>query len=276
MVLLAGLPCRGQAADNKGKSWEKADGRIAGEEYQAVFNRQTEPERYVNPNTGYRVIVEDQAALLTQEQLQELALEMQGITEYGNAAFVTVDWNEESTESLARQYYRECFGTDSGTLFLIDMDNRNIWIHSDGAVYDVVTTAYANIVTDNVYRFASDGDYYGCASTAFRQIQALLEGQRIAQPMKYISNALLAMILAMLINFGLVICFTRLRKPGTGAVLANIHRKFSYTKPNAVYTHQTKRYDPVSSGSDSGSSSGGGGGSSSSGGSSGGGGGHSF
>ena len=231
---------------------------------------------YANPDTGFLVVVEDDAELLTEEQRRELAAVMESITAYGNVAFKTIDVNTASTESYARSFYQKRFGTDSGTLFLIDMDNRNIWIHSDGAVYGVITTANANTVTDNVYQYASRGDYYGCAAEAFRQINALLEGQRIARPMKYISNALLAMILALLINYGLVLRFTGLRKPGEGEILGNIYRRFSYTKPTAVHTHQTKTYDPVSSG---GGSSGGGGHSGGGGGgghSSGGGGGHSF
>lgn len=242
------------------------------------YGQESLPENvfYTNQDTEYRVLIEDGAELLTEEERLELALEMQGITAYGSAAFVTVENNDFSTEGFARDYYMDRFGTDSGTVFVIDMDNRNIWIHSDGAVYRVVTTAYANTVTDNVYRYASRGDYYECAKEAFGEIQALLDGQRIAQPMKYISNALLAMILALLANFGLVICFTRLRKPGGNAVLANIHRRFIYSEIRAVHTHQSEIYDPVSSGSDGGSSGGSGGGGSSGGGSSGGGGGHSF
>ena len=226
------------------------------------YGQESLPENvfYTNQDTGYRVLVEDGAELLTEEERLELAREMQGITAYGSAAFVTVENNDFSTEGFARDYYMDRFGTDSGTVFVIDMDNRNIWIHSDGAVYRVVTTAYANTVADNVYRYASRGDYY----------------EWIAQPMKYISNALLAMILALLANFGLVICFTRLRKPGGNAVLANIHRRFTYSEIRAVHTHQSEIYDPVSSGSDGGSSGGSGGGGSSGGGSSGGGGGHSF
>lgn len=232
-------------------------------------------EIYRNPDTGYRTVMEDGASLLTGEQRRDLSEVMEKVTAYGNAAFLTVDRNDGTTEGLARSYYREQFGTDSGTLFVIDMDNRNIWIHSDGAVYQVITTAYANTITDNVYRYASGENYYGCAEEAFREIYALLEGQRIAQPMKYISNALLAMILALLLNFGLIIFFTRLKRPREEAILAHIHRKLDYSGIVGAYTHQTKIYDPISHGSSGGSggggSSGGGGG-----GSSGGGGGHSF
>lgn len=229
-----------------------------------------------NPDTGFRVVVEDDAELLTEEQCRKLAAVMEGITAYGNVAFKTVDVNTASTESYASSFYRKRFGTDSGTLFMIDMDNRNIWIYSDGAVYQVITTTNANTITDNVYRYASRGEYYECAAEAFRQINALLEGQRIARPMKYISNALLAMILALLINYGIVLRLTGLRKPGDREILGNIHRRFSYTKPTAVHTHQTKTYDPVSSGGGGGSGGGHGGGGGGGGHSSGGGGGHSF
>lgn len=248
------------------------------------YGQESSQEKVCNTNeeNGYRVLVEDEAELLTEEERRELSQVMQGITAYGNAAFVTIESNDLSTEGFARAYYMDRFGTDSGTVFVIDMDRRNLWIHSDGAVYKVITAAYANTVTDNVYRYASRGNYYECAREAFREMHALLEGQRIAQPMKYISNALLAMILALLANFGLVICVTRLRKPGESAMLAHMHRRFSYSEIRAVHTHQTKIYDPVSSGSSGGSSGGSGGGGSSGGSSggggrsSGGGGGHSF
>lgn len=191
---------------------------------------------------------------------------------------MSVERNGRSTESFAGSYYMDRFGTDSGTVFVIDMDNRNIWIYSDGAIYKTVTGAYAETVTDNVYRYASNGDYYECAAEVFREIHALLEGRRIAQPMKYISNALLAMILALLANFGLVLWFTRLHKPGADAVLADIHRKFDYSSLHAVHSHQTRIYDPPAAGSGGGGGSGGssGGGSGGGGHSSGGGGGHSF
>lgn len=229
---------------------------------------------YANPDTGYQVWLEDKAELLTNEQLADLSQIMQEITDYGNAAFVTIDRNISSTEDFARSYYMNRFGTDSGIIFVIDMEQRNLWIHSDGAVWRVVTVSYANTVTDNVYRYASKGDYYRCAREAFEEILELLKGQSIFQPMKYISNALLAMILALLTNYGLVIFFTRLHQPKKSAILANIHRKFSYSRLKAVYTHQTRIYDPVSGGRSGGSSGGGSGRSSGS--RSGGGGGHRF
>lgn len=228
----------------------------------------------INDSTGYRVVLEDDAQLLSDEEEAELITQMREITTYGNAAFKTIDDNDRSAEYYARQYYQSQFGTDSGTLFLIDMDNRKIWIHSDGAVYRVITTTYANTITDNVYRYASSGDYGECAMEAFGQIHTLLRGQKISQPMKYISNGLLAVIVALILNYGLVSYYARLKKPDRKILMRSVENHFNYTRPQAVFTHESREYNPVSSdssSSSSGGSSGGGGGSSS-----GGGGGHSF
>lgn len=229
--------------------------------------------------TNYEVLVEDEADLLTEEQESSLYNEMEKIAEYGNVAFVSIAQNSTSAEYFARRFYMDRFGTESGTVFLIDMYNHMIWIHSDGAIYKVITTSYANTITDNVYRYATREEYYECAKEAFGQIYTLLEGDRIAQPMKYISNALLALILALFINFGVVCYFARLKRPSDAQLFRNMEKHFTYTKPTAVFSHKTKVYDPIES---SGGSSGGGSrrssGGSSGGGSrsSGGGGGHRF
>lgn len=231
-----------------------------------------------NPETGYQVIVEDDAELLSAEEAAWLALEMKEITAYGNVSFKSISHNAYSTSQFAKDYYYENFRQESGTLFLIDMYNREIYIFSDGAVYRTITTAYANTITDNVYRYASDGDYYSCASHAFQQINSLLAGRKIAQPMKYISNALLALILSGLFNYFLIRILSGTPKPNTNEVLNSISTHYAFNQPRLTRTRQTKVYSPPSS---SGGSSGHGGeghsgGGHSGGGHSGGGGGHRF
>lgn len=225
-----------------------------------------------NPDTGYRVVLEDDADLLTEEQEDDLATVMMDITAYGNVAFKSLNLNSDSTDSYAEYYYEKLFDNESGTLFLIDMDNRMLYLYSDGSVYKVVTKGYANTITDNVYRYASDEEYYKCAQEVYGQIFALLEGDRIAQPMKYISNALLAMILALIFNFGIVNYFTKIRKPDEDEILTKADVYFNCSKLRSELTHQTKTYEPVSSSSGGRSGGSSGGGSSSSGG----GGGHRF
>lgn len=229
---------------------------------------------YTNPETGYQVIIEDDADLLSTSQEDDLAAEMKEITRFGHALFKTTDNNSRSAEDFARSFYGQTINTESGTLFLIDMDNRMLWIHSDGEVYKTITTSYANTITDNVYRDASKKYYYSCASKVFSQINTLLVGSHIPQPMKYTSNLLLALILALLINFVFVSSQARLRKPKQKELMTHIEHYFDIYKKEATYSHTSTVYDPVehsSSGGGGGSRSGGGGG-----GSSGGGGGHRF
>ncbi len=230
---------------------------------------------YQNPETNFQVLIEDDAELLSHSEITALTETMKPITEYGNVAFKSVSCNSMDTDDFARSFYKGKFGKSSGTVFVIDMDNRNIWIFSDGKVYRTITKSYANTITDNVYRKASAAQYFACANEAFTQINTLLEGSHIMQPMKYISNALLAVILALLINFTYICFFSRLKQPTSKEIFKALDSHFEYSTPTATLTHQTRTYSPQSSdsgGSSSrGGSSGGGGGSSS-----GGGGGHSF
>lgn len=223
---------------------------------------------YENPDTKYQIIIEDKADLLSEMEEEQLAEEMWEITVYGNAAFVTIGQNPySSAEEFIENFYQECFQASSGTVFLIDMDYRKIWIHSNGRIYQTITKSYANIITDNVYSYASEQEYYQCASVAFRQITTLLQGEKIAQPMKYICNALLAVVMAFLINYFIVMMYSKSRKPSDTEVLAKIPTQYKLSNPKVELIRETKRYSPVSS-----SSKGSGGGRRSSGG----GGGHSF
>ncbi len=245
--------------------------------------RAEEEPVYTNGNTGFAVYIDDEADLLSDQEETKLLNDMIPVTEYGGAAFVSVSRSSMSTNAYAKERYRGYFGTDSGTLLIIDMDNREIWIFSDGAVYKTVTRSYANSITDNIYEYASDGDYYSCASAAFAQINTLLEGGKIAQPMKHITNILIALISAVLINYILVMYSRRKDRVPERQIEKVIPATVTAA---AVKTVMTKRreyrrsestgsggYHGGSSGGFSGGSSGGG---FSSGGSSGGGGGHKF
>ena len=228
---------------------------------------------YTNSETGYSVIIEDDASLLSNDEKIQLAETMKDITPYGDVAFKSIDYNSYSTETYIERYYNSIFGTGSGTVFLIDMDNRNIWIYSDGSIYSTITTAYANVITDNVYAYASDKDYFTCANKAFIQEAALLQGRRISQPMKYISNALLAIAIAILINYFIVRQTSRVRKASDNEIVNGVFANNAFNNVSVNFIRQTRTYSPRSSSSSgsSGGHSGGGGG-----GHSGGGGGHSF
>ena len=149
----------------------------------------------------YRVVIDDEADLLTDAEEEQLRSVMEKVLPYGNAAFVSVDHNSTTAERLAESKFLEFFGDTSGALLIIDMDNRYIQLIADGAVYKTVNKTRCNEITDNIYRYASQKDYYTCAVKAFEQVTKLLEGGRVAAPFRYVTNAFLAICLALLGNF---------------------------------------------------------------------------
>lgn len=235
-----------------------------------------------NEDTGYEVYLDDWADLLSDTEEQQLLQTMEPISQYGNVAFVSILENPVyNTANYAEQYYYDHFSSNaSGVLFLVDMQERYLWIYSHGEIYNTITTAYANTITDNVYTYASRGDYLTCASKAFEQIHSLLEDRPIAQPMKYISNALLAIVIALLLNYFLVMLLSRSRKASAQQLMGSIYTKVKINNPTTQFVHQTRTYSPRSSGGGGRGGHGGhgghGGGGHGGGGSRGGGGGHRF
>ena len=152
----------------------------------------------------YRVVIDDEADLLTEAEELLLASVMEKILPYGNAAFVSVNTNPTTTERLAESKFLEFFGDVSGALLIIDMENRYIQLIADGAVYKTVTKARCNEIVDSIYTYASKGQYAICANKAFEQVAKLLEGGHVAAPFRYVTNAFLAICLALLGNFALM------------------------------------------------------------------------
>ena len=229
----------------------------------------------VYAENGYRIVIEDEEDLLTREEEKALEIKMDPIRDYGNVGFVSVS-QYDSTASYAKEKYRQLFGYESGILFVIDMGRRNIWIYCDGKIYRTIDKAYANTITDNVYRYASRQEYYECAEEVFDEALILLEGGRIAQPMKYISNALIACVVALLVNFFIL---TAQRNNDEEIIMKAVPAltttmAIRVLSKKITASHSRKHVESSSSGGGGGGYSGGGGGGG--GGSSGGGGGHSF
>ncbi len=220
-----------------------------------------------------QIIIEDDEDLLSDAEEKALLEHMEPISEYGGVAFVTVSQYGD-TSVYAKNQYREYFGKSSGFLFLIDMGRRNIWIFSDGTIYKTINKAYANTITDNVYRYATRGEYYECAASVYDQAKILLEGGHIAQPMKHISNALIALVCALLLNFVLLLIQRKEKYVPVKEIAAAMTTATAVSILSKKKTKSKRHLHVESDSSSGGGYSGGGGGGG--GGSSGGGGGHSF
>ena len=160
-----------------------------------------------NPETGYSLVIRDAAGLLEDSELQALQEAMGPVTQYASAGFLTwpADGNSTAGATKAQQWGDRVFGYETRyTVFIIDMATRHLDIYASRPLSGVLTAAEENSIADNVYRMASAGRYGDCAAEAFRQIGRVLRGEKIATPMKYVSKALLALIVAIFAAYLLI------------------------------------------------------------------------
>ena len=135
------------------------------------------------------------------------------------------------------------------------MDARKLTIQSYGDLNRVIGVTRANVITNNVRRYATSRDYYTAASKAFGQVYSLMRGEQIAQPMKHFSNLCIALMLGLIVAMGKVFRHASsfrapkpedlIRYPESG-ILQDVY---------ASYTHTERTYSPPSSSSDSSSGS---------------------
>lgn len=223
-------------------------------------------------------IIRDDADLLTNAEEKQLEEDMKDITEYGGVAFVTSDeYHSGEASDYAKQLCRDYFHGDSGIVFLIDMYDRRIEFYSTGDIYKVINKSRANGIADNIYTYATDGDYFECASKAFSQVTTLLQSGHVSVPMRHVSNLFISFGLSLMAMY-LLLYFSRAKNlKGQNAVLGGkdlIEHAAVMTMTNKVMTKEL-RAAHASGGSGGGGFSGGGG-SSGGGGGGGGGGGHGF
>ncbi len=228
-------------------------------------------------------LIDDQAGLLTVKQTAQLQEDYAGILTYMDAAFVTTLQEGRTTARYADAYAEAQFGNDPAVLFIIDMHNREIYVYANGSAQRSISRADARAISDNIYTYASRADYYGCADAAFAQIYATLKGEELARPVKHITNALIALLAAILINY-CVLLMSRARKRESvikGDVSVSASRSKDFFRGAAIagvvagaLLAKRKIYHESSSSGGGGFSGGGGGGGG--GGHSGGGGGHRF
>ena len=232
---------------------------------------------YQNSDTGYTAYIDDEEDLLSSSEEENLLKKLVPLTQYGNVAFLS-GRGEYSAAATIRDFYNEVFYGKSGLIFFIDMENREIRIQSGGAFYRTISSDVANSITDNVYVFASNGDYYRTAAVAFSQVKAKMEGRFVATPMRWISNFFLAIFLGLLFNFTMLLMTWKQNRAGSKAVLGALRPNMILSNREVIMTNQTKVRLSSSSSRRGGQSGGGfsGGGSSGGGGFSSGGGGHRF
>ena len=125
-------------------------------------------------------LVYDHADLLSvqeEEYLENLAAERK---EQWNMNFlvVTIDDSEgKSSMEYADDFYDAQFPEETaedGVLYLIDMDNREIYLSTCGEAIRYLTDDRIDRILDEAYEYVAEGDYYGTFVAFFEETEAYL------------------------------------------------------------------------------------------------------
>ena len=139
------------------------DKNISNEEI--VEDDKEEQENYYYSNSKYKLVIEDDANLLSSDEKLMLEEKMKSLLEYGNIAFKSINKNlTRSASSYASNYYHDKFQKESGSLFLIDMDTRKMWISTTGEAIRVYSDARIDSILDSTYNYIKSQKYYLCAN----------------------------------------------------------------------------------------------------------------
>ena len=181
----------------------------------ASASKSVSTAQYTNPDTGYQVLIMDDVNLLTAEEKLELVEEMAPLTGYGHAIFWSTDVYTSDGLDQARKKRLECYGYDSASILAINMRIRKINIQSYGDMYKMITDSKARSITDNASKYATAKDYDKFAEEAYSQMYATARGEAIAEPMKYVSFAVISLMAGVILALSIAFSkrFNPLRKP---------------------------------------------------------------
>ena len=158
-------------------------------------------ETRTNETTGFIAVLDDSGSLLDTAEYDGVWEAMMPVTEYCNVGFYTCSGSDKTYVMDKAKAWANANFKGTCTLFIIDIATRQLAVWSSTDVQKTLTQSKGYTITDNVYKYASRGDYAGCAESAFNQMYKVLKGVNVKGPMRVISNALLALLAAILLAY---------------------------------------------------------------------------
>ena len=88
----------------------------------------TKDIEFVDQELETTLIISDDANLLSDSEKDQLMTDMMPLLRYGNIVFKSIATNSSTATQYVANWYHQRFQSQSGTMMLIDMDNREIRI----------------------------------------------------------------------------------------------------------------------------------------------------
>ncbi|MBR3819272.1 MAG: TPM domain-containing protein [Clostridia bacterium] len=128
----------------------------------------------------FDVMIDDRASLFSEEETErvdEAAYEFANSTEFSVAVVTTEDAMGKSAMEFADDYYDSLIfssgWSENGILFLIDMDNREIYVSCAGLCIDEYSDYELNKIVDSGYFYVTEGEYADCIITMIYSAEKL-------------------------------------------------------------------------------------------------------
>lgn len=118
--------------------------------------------------------VVDDADLLSydeEQEIQSMLDEFAGESGWTLFAVTTDDANGMTSEEYADDYVDQNAFEENGVCFLIDMDNREIYMSTTGSAIRILTDHRIDSIMDDSYEYAGDGEYAKCFETMIRETE---------------------------------------------------------------------------------------------------------
>lgn len=143
----------------------------------------------------------DYANLFTAEEEDNLRYHANKFEKYAlSVVYLTIDDAEgKSAMECADEFYDDNNFRQDGVLFLIDMDNREMYISTTGKSIDILTDEMLDGILDDSYMYASQGEYYECIEEMGRRTCLILENN-INLPLGIHRTALAVVPLAFIVS----------------------------------------------------------------------------
>lgn len=123
----------------------------------------------------------DDAKVLSEEQVQYLEEKAKKLGSEYNMNFLVL--TTDNTKGYTAQEYADDFydngsyyqNVQGGGVYLIDLENREIYISTDSALIQFLTDRRIDEILDAAYEYASSGDYYGTLNSMLDSTKKFLE-----------------------------------------------------------------------------------------------------
>ena len=118
--------------------------------------------------------VVDDAELLSYDEEQEIQSMLDEFAEESGwtlFAVTTDDANGMTSEEYADDFVDQNAFEENGVCFLIDMDNREIYMSTTGSAIRILTDHRIDSIMDDSYEYAGDGEYAKCFETMIRETE---------------------------------------------------------------------------------------------------------